>query len=379
MREINSISEYIAEINCILDERKNDGDRIVVYRGEPRKYPVPGKPGIYRDTFLKKEPFFEKNLLNEMKVNRITEGNTYLERAVDAQHDEFPSRLLDVTYNALIALYFAVTPYYKKYEEDAYDKLYDGVVIIYFLPHMYCAGADNIETVFNDTIDRKHPYLSHPLVQENYKLVDHIKMNTRICVQQGAFILFQGDGYTPISPKDYEVITIKKSCRKKIREDLSILFGINTGFVYPEPYNLNATIGDKAYRIKNNIIDINSEVMLFLKKIEGEIEYYFIKCIKISSNYSISKEERKKQIVEFVMKLEVQLMNYKTELEDYLDNFGEELTEDYGLEFNRLIEEYDTDFMVFETDYGITRSTKPTKYAKSLFVDLAKGELVNEK
>ena len=67
MREINSISEYIAEINCILDERKNDGDRIVVYRGEPRKYPVPGKPGIYRDTFLKKEPFFEKNLLNESK------------------------------------------------------------------------------------------------------------------------------------------------------------------------------------------------------------------------------------------------------------------------------------------------------------------------
>lgn len=80
------------------------------------------------------------------------------------------------------------------------------------------------------------------------------------------------------------------------------------------------------------------------------------------------------------MKLEIQLMNYKTELEDYIKIFEDELIEDYALEYNRLIEEYDTDFMVFEIDYGITRSTKPIKYAKSLYIDVVKeGECGNEK
>ena len=43
-----------------------------------------------------------------MSANHLTDGKTYLEIAIDAQHGGFPSRLLDVTYNCIVALYFAI-------------------------------------------------------------------------------------------------------------------------------------------------------------------------------------------------------------------------------------------------------------------------------
>ena len=58
-------------------------------------------------------PFFEKSLFDAMRQNRLTGEKRYLDNAIDAQHGEFPSRLLDVSYNCLTALYFAVTPYYR--------------------------------------------------------------------------------------------------------------------------------------------------------------------------------------------------------------------------------------------------------------------------
>lgn len=366
MAEINEISDYIQKITELIAERNANGDKIVVYRGEPRIHDIPGKPGIFRERHIKRQPFFERNLLNEMKVNKITSGNTFLECEVDAQHDEFPSRLLDVTYNALIALYFAVTPYYKRYTEDAYDDKYDGQVIVYFLPHIYCAGSENIENIFNKIINRNEAYLTHPLVQENYKLVNHIKMNTRICVQQGAFIMFQGDEYTPISKKDYEVIKINKNVRGKLRKELDILFGINTGFVYPEPFNLFSAMGNKAYRIVNTETSVLTELDDFLKRIIGELDYYFEQSLKLSSDSKLSKEEIKKKVIDIVMKTEELLFKYKIELNDFLKKYndkikkkgGEEIVDKYITKFNEIICEYDSMFSIFENKYGITKSCK---------------------
>lgn len=364
MEEIKGISDYIQQITKILSKRNSNKDKIVVYRGEPQKYEIPGKPGIFRESHIEKEAFFEKNLLNEMKGNRITSGNTYLECAVDAQHDEFPSRLLDVTYNALVALYFAVTPYYKRYSEDAFDEKYDAQVIVYFLPHMYCAGAENLEDIFNKTIKREDEYLSHALVQENYKLIDHIKMNTRICVQQGAFIMFQGDEYTPISKKDFEVIEIKKENRKRLREELDMFFGINTGFIYPEPFNLFSTMGNKAYRIVNTEINEITELNSFVQRVEGELEFYFERALKVDSDSKLSFNQKKRKIVSLVMEIEELLFKYKIELCDYLEKYfveKENVINEYSIKFDKMIQSYDSLFCLFERKYGITRSCEELK------------------
>lgn len=77
-----------------------------------------------------------------MSANHLTDGKTYLEIAIDAQHGGFPSRLLDVTYNCIVALYFAITPYYTE-SETSHDNE-DGIVYIFFLEDIYCPTGNNI-------------------------------------------------------------------------------------------------------------------------------------------------------------------------------------------------------------------------------------------
>lgn len=342
-KKVKDISEYLKKIQEIIEIRNEEKKFIVVYRGEPEKYPVPGRPGIFRSDYIDKEPFFEKNLFCEMTANRITSGASYLEKAVDAQHDEFPSRLLDVTYNALVALYFATTPYYKKYEENEFDGKKDGQVIVYFLPQMYCAGIENVENTFDWTVDRKEEYLQSALVQENYKLIDHIKMNTRICVQQGAFIMFQGDAYSAISEKDYETIVIDKDAKKRIREDLDTLFGINTGFIYPEPYNLFSTMGNKAYSIVNYSENKEYELEQFFSRIEGEIEYYFYKSVNLDDD---------DKILEIIISFETKLATYKEELKNFLEHYSSDINREVD-RFNMLMRYYADCFRVYEKKHGI--------------------------
>ena len=126
---VKSISEYISAVEKTIKYTKSS-DSVVVFRGESKVYDTPCQPTIFRTQLSKSDRFFEKNLFEEMSANHLTNGKTYLEIAIDAQHGGFPSRLLDVTYNCLAALYFAVTPYYTK-EENSGDSE-DGMVYVFF-------------------------------------------------------------------------------------------------------------------------------------------------------------------------------------------------------------------------------------------------------
>ena len=106
-RPIQNVAGYIERVNQYISMGSQN---ISVYRGEPQKYDRPCVPNIYRDGLLKENKFFEKSLFDAMRQTRLTDERRYLDNAIDAQHGEFPSRLLDVTYNRLTALYFAVTP-----------------------------------------------------------------------------------------------------------------------------------------------------------------------------------------------------------------------------------------------------------------------------
>ena len=135
------------------------------------------------------------------------------------------------------------------------------------------------------------------------------------------------------------------------------MFGINTGFIYPEPFNLNNIIADKAKRVNNEVVSAETELNLFLQRVEGEVNYYFDDAIEASTGKGSSLEQKKADILVIIMKLEEALYQYKEELLDYLGKYIEETKiKNYIIRFNSIISEYLESFSIFEKKYEITLS-----------------------
>ena len=217
--------------------------------------------------------FFEKNLFDTMRQNKLSESSNYLDNAIDAQHGEFPSRLLDVSYNCLTALYFAVTPYYHL-DEDAYDDK-DGWVFIFFLDEIFSPSAQNTNQNYEAIIERKEKWLQEPLLGKNFKFIDHTKLNNRIVAQQGAFLLFQGDLAEELPQSMYYGIRIPGKAKPTLRRELKQMFGIHTGSIYPETVNLVQELTHKSSQLNTQPFTLKNELHYTLKQLSRELDYYF--------------------------------------------------------------------------------------------------------
>ena len=273
MDEIRHISDYIRAIETITaDIGKN---KTIVFRGEIEKFSKPCYPNLFRQRILERNPYFEKNQLDEMAANHLTNGETYLEKAIDAQHGGFPSRLLDVTYNCLIALYFAVTPFYHEEEESTDCPGKDAMVYIFPMERMYCPTANNIIDAYQMIVSDRNGWLNKETIfQKNHKLIDHIKLNPRIIAQQGAFILFQGEEGEEIPPYQYKSIQIKGENKKILREELRELCGIYTGSVYPENFNTVKEIIRKTNYVNTKEFEVQTELELARGNLKRCLDYY---------------------------------------------------------------------------------------------------------
>ena len=234
-KPIASVEDYIKTIDMLIDKNSSK-ERIFVFRGEPQKHSTFCQPNIFRKNVLSTNKFYEKSLFNTMRQNKLSNSDSYLENAIDAQHGEFPSRLLDVSYNCLDALYFAVTPYYHK-DADSLDSK-DGMVYVFYIDEIFSPSAQNTNANYNAIVNKDQSWFNGQFIfEKNHKFIDHTKINNRIIAQQGAFILFQGDSPEEIPAYMMNGIVIAHDAKAKIRRDLSRMFGINTGTIYPEIMN----------------------------------------------------------------------------------------------------------------------------------------------
>ena len=103
---IESVNEFIEKISVLAKEAE-DNDEVLLFRGQSNE--VYGlTPGVLRKKLHKEnENIMFKELVSYYPGEFDSSRNTF-EKLVKAQHYGLPTRLLDVTFNPLVALYLSI-------------------------------------------------------------------------------------------------------------------------------------------------------------------------------------------------------------------------------------------------------------------------------
>lgn len=269
-----------------LEKIKASDNTQLYYRGhESFKYKL--EPSVYRDkNWLENENIMFKELILRCPNDFLTSETTF-QALVKMQHYALPTRLIDLTANPLIALFFATAPASQNYEAGEVlvfnipkteIKYYDSDTVsvisnIAKRPDSFAVPTGNLSVnKFNENpeisyllheIKNEKPYFEPVILRKHLESVVCVKPkmdNPRIIRQDGAFFLFgiNASKHTPASvPNEYnysingERLLIIGQEKKKIREQLKAL-GITKGTVYPEIERVAEFIKDQFESKKEN-------------------------------------------------------------------------------------------------------------------------------
>ncbi|WP_429119608.1 FRG domain-containing protein [Aeromonas veronii] len=270
---VESVSDFIENIL----ERVTSERFLVSYRGHGSvDYKL--HPSIFREQSIKKN---EDILLRELIAAHPEDFNgdtSALEILVRMQHYSLPTRLLDVSLNPLVALYFSCESVKKRNRINKSGRIInktvemDGHVVILKVPkrRVKYFDSDTVSCItnlarlsdayknkldtdldqesFNETTSTKR--LLHFIRQEKNAFLSEIKPgdldkillvkpkqnNKRIIAQAGAFFAFGLEEEITEDNDDYieiERITISGDAKKNIRIELDKL-GINEKTMFPD-------------------------------------------------------------------------------------------------------------------------------------------------
>lgn len=267
MKQANSIESFLK----ILEQYETGSEQY--YRGQLEKYTtIP--PSVARDAGYAE---------NESKIYQeaVSLGSTDLdglasplEKLSKLQHYGIPTRLVDVTIDPLVALYFAVENEIDPspgnvflYQVEGYSPDSNEVRVLSLLPTIDKLSVDNIsgafEKVFGNSISDNEilSIVNSPAIMQRSDVLK--KSNPRLDKQKGTFLLCGNkvdggvitsslkslDTYTPTL-----VIRIPFEYKRAVKEELDNKYGINITSIYPELPSVAQYIKDK-YRKKNISLD----------------------------------------------------------------------------------------------------------------------------
>lgn len=254
----SQVSFYIDQImKCVNHLKEIHGKYyedclLFAYRGESKDY---GKtklqPSIFRNPeYIKKEcHLFE--LLSD--YNFVQKDATSIEKAIESQHYIAISRMLDITFSALNALYFACEGNLKE----------DANLFVFGFPKYYSPHSNYVQNFYDKMLSNEDCSYSR-----NFKVFSHSFSNDRIKAQKGGFIFFPGKNFVPINECYYETITIKREDKPTILDELKLLFQIDLANIYPEKDNIAELI---KFKFAENTYE-NSVTTLTL---DDELKFYF--------------------------------------------------------------------------------------------------------
>lgn len=216
---VENVYDYIQELNNnLLATKWVSKGEMVVFRGhEDLSYRA--IPSLFREPRLN---CFEYDQIHFLKASRFVQDDCDLEIAIQAQHYGYPTRLLDVTYNSLVALFFSC---YGEHRDE------DGQVLLIKIDRYLPPTSPELQELYHDIISNSG-YFQVFSESNRHIIVENIKNNDRIIAQHGAFIIFLA--YDEISEMHIKRINIPKTSKEMLLKELNDLFNINEGTIFPD-------------------------------------------------------------------------------------------------------------------------------------------------
>ena len=243
---IEKFSEFYDALKRVCDD-ENAGLHYF-FRGHS-KDTYKSIPSIFREDNIKHENLMYHEAIRK-NPSEFTNDMSTFDQLVKMQHYELPTRLLDITTNPLVALYFAckenenyngdvlIYPVMKE-QIKYYDS--DSVCVLSNLaklPADFVFSKDKENLVYDIQQDKPNfngKYLMSEATKKVFCVMPKLN-NERIIRQQGAFFIF-GMGSSKEKPAHFPdqpiIIRIKAACKKDILKDLQII-GVNESALFPE-------------------------------------------------------------------------------------------------------------------------------------------------
>jgi hypothetical protein len=292
-KKIESVQDFLDKLETL--EIPNETE--LFFRGETKKRDTNNQASIFREDYLIKNEhkIFRDFILRN--PDEFTSDMTVFEKLAKMQHHDLPTRLLDVSSNPLVSLYFAC---------ENYKGAEDGIITVFKVPKDEIKYFDSreVEVISNIALMKPESFDNPLMKKEVFKkfeihqnliekmnnsengenteieldsnleyfnlqvkmllkysdlkqrvkeldslqiigdigntfLVKHLQSNRRIIMQSGAFIIFGASRTkeTKLKPSpifcNTETIIIDKSQKQKILNQLEKL-GISQDRIYPE-------------------------------------------------------------------------------------------------------------------------------------------------